>query len=247
MAASRSIDEIKGLVAKLLAKEESARELGNQAEAETFADKVQQLMLMYELSMDDVRKKEVETIEVITEDYDTGEMTGRHESNWVVSLYNACSYTNFCKILVVGGGASTKIKIIGARMNIDFLHYMIMTLVPKIRELSRKTYADKKGVVTEKRNTFIRGFLKGCAHGIQTKLSLQRHLEKTTQQQVAALVIQKERKLDDYISTNFPRLRSSSTRSLSGKGGYAAGMATGKDMDLSIKSRGTGGTKLLGS
>jgi hypothetical protein len=241
-----SIDEIKAKIAKMMAKEESARELGNQEEAESFAAKIQELLLSYELSIDDILRKEADSVTVLQEQLDTGPLTNRHESNWVVYLYNACAKTNFCKVIIVGGSGSTWIKVVGTKMNIEFLHFMVHQLIPKIRTLSRKSFADYVG--PEKRNTFVRGWLKGCCNGIQTKLALQRRLEADTNAQVYGLVIQKDRAVNDFVERTFGRLGVSKGKAIKGRDGYVQGKVYGQEkMDVSIKKdRGAGGTKLLG-
>lgn len=229
-----------------MAKEESARELGNQAEAETFAAKIGSMLMEYELEIDDIRSRTAESIEIFKEVTETEPLTVRHESNWVVHLYNACAKTNFCRVFTNGGATSTVITIVGTKMNLEFLHFMVTYLVPRIRTLARKAFSDYHG--PEKRNTYIRGWLKGCCWGIKDRLEKERMLEADNSAQISGLVLMKDKAVEDFVASNMNVGRAKST-SMKSRDGVTHGADYGSSkMDLSIKkTRGPGGTKLLGS
>lgn len=245
MATNEHLEKIKEKLAKMLAKEESARELGNQAEAEAFAAKIQQMLMEYELSMDDLKKSSAESIHIERERFDTAPLTGPHESNWVVYLYHACCKTNFCTILVKSA-SGTEISIIGTDMNREFLHFMVHQLVPKVRQLAKKSWSEYEG--TEKRNTYIRGFLRGCAKGIQTKLALDLFGQQKNQPQVNALVVQKDRAVQQWIDQNIGRTGTIRSRGMSGRGGYENGVEAGRNININkgiSANKGMGGQNLL--
>jgi hypothetical protein len=245
MATNEHLDRIKEKLAKMMAKEESARELGNQAEAEAFAAKIQDMLLQYELDLGDIKRNTAESIAVDKEMFDTETLTNPHESNWVVHLYNACSRANFCKILV-RNATGTNITIIGTDMNREFLHFMVHQLVPKIRHLAKGSWLAYGG--PEKRNTFIRGFLKGCCRGIATKLNLDLFAQQKNQEQVNALVVQKDRAVQQWMDTHIGRVRSVGMNTGSGRHGYDQGVEAGKNININKgvgQGRGMGGTRLL--
>lgn len=258
------LEEIKDKLRKLIAKEESAREIGNQAEAEAFASKVQQLLLQYELDLGDIKSQTAETIEVHEErftvfkksqifteillnpncGYKLVDLTVKNESNWIRDLYGVVAQTNFCQILAHGKDPYVVI-LIGTDMNREFVHYMILQLVSKIRNLARKSFSTYEG--PDKRNTFIRSFLRGCIEGIRTRLMLDRLAADKNQPQVHALVIQKDRMIKDYLSRTYgDRLgRARANSKLSSRDGFNQGLETGRTINTKTEIRGTGGTKLL--
>jgi hypothetical protein len=245
MASNEHLDKIKEKLAKMLAKEESAREIGNQAEAEAFAAKIQQMLMEYELSMDDLKKKSAESVHIDRERLDTASLTGPHESNWVVYLYHACCKTNFCSVLV-RSASSTEISIIGTDMNREFLHFMVHQLVPRVRQLAKKSWSEYDG--PEKRNTYIRGFLRGCCKGIQSKLALDLMGQQRAAEQVNALVVQKDRAVQMWIQQNIGRTGTIRARGMSGRGGYENGMEAGRNININkgiSGNKGMGGQNLL--
>lgn len=259
------LEEIKDKLRKLIAKEESARELGNQAEAEAFASKVQQLLLQYELDLGDIKSQTAETIEIKEErftvynksklvlyiisnpsaGYKIIDLTVKNESNWIRDLYGIVALTNFCKILAHAKDPYVVI-LIGTDMNREFVHYMVLQLVSKMRNLARKSYSTYKG--TDKRNTFIRSFLRGCNEGISTRLMLDRLAADRDKPQVHALIVQKDRMVNDYLSKTYGNKlgKGRANSKLSSQDGFNRGMETGRTINAKTEIR-TGGTKLLGT
>lgn len=260
------LEEIKDKLRKLIAKEESARELGNQQEAEAFASKVQQLLLQYELDLGDIKNQSAESIEIKEErftvykqskialemlfapglGYGTLDLTIKNESNWIRDLYNVIAMTNFCKILVHGSDPYV-VVLIGNDMNREFVHFMVLQLVSKMRNLARKSFSNYEGL--DKRNTFIRSFLKGCIEGIRTRLMLDRLAADRNQPQVHALIVQKDRMVQNFLQEKYGNTlgRGKQSRQSSSRDGFNRGLETGRTIDTKVEIRGQGGTKLLGS
>ena len=241
---AKNLDDIKLMLSKLMAKEESARKLGHLHEAEAFASKIQQLLLAYELSMDDIQRNQAESTVVADEYFDTGKLTNRHESNWVAYLYAALAKPNFCKV-IFNRENQYGIFIVGTEMNREFLHYTAAQLIVKLRELSRKSFSEYEG--PDKRNTYIRAFLKGATEGIKLRLWADRQQDIQKNDNVAALVVQKDRALNHYIDQKFGRLGTAKKRMGSSNDGFRQGVDAGKGVSINKGiSRGAGGTKLLG-
>lgn len=260
------LEEIKDKLRKLIAKEESARDLGNQAEAEAFASKVQQLLLQYELDLGDIKSQTAETIEIREErftvfakskislemllnpqsGYKLVDLTVKNESNWIRDLYGIIAHTNFCEILAHGKDPFVVI-LIGSDMNREMVHYMVLQLVSKMRNLARKSFSTYEG--PDKRNTFIRSFLRGCNEGIQTRLMLDRLAADKNQPQVHALIVQKDRMVNDYLSNTYGGKlgRGKASSKLSSRDGFNRGMETGRTINTKTELKTSGGTKLLGA
>lgn len=199
----KDLTEIKEKLQKLIAKEESARKLGSLEEAEAFAAKIAQLLLAYELDIQDIKNNPEET-QVGDQIFDTEGLTGSHEANWVNYLYIACDSACFCQAVHYlgkpGQKTSYKVMIFGTAPNREFLHFMVAQLVVKLRELSRLAFKNYSG--KDKRNTFIRSFLKGATDGIKTRLKLDSLHKQQMNTQVAGLVHNKNQAIVNYQRAN---------------------------------------------
>jgi hypothetical protein len=100
------------LLQKLINHEHSARDIGNIAEAEAFAVKIQTLLTEHKLSMSEVEYQEQEQVDPIGHEYvgadQIGIKDGRFEY-WLGCLATAVANNFFCHTLrTVGGGRSIK-------------------------------------------------------------------------------------------------------------------------------------------
>ncbi len=260
----KSLDDIKLKLSKLIAKEESARELGNQAEAEAFASKVQELLFQYELDLGDIKDREAESITIREERFTVYnkskltiealldpshfkilDLTVKNESSWVKYLYTVLAETNFCRTIGFRDDPYGVI-LIGTDMNREFVHFMVLELVSKIRKLARKGFSEYKG--TDKRNTFIRSFYQGVVDDIGTKLRLERVSKDQSILQVNALIVQKDKMLDDFIAETFggSLVKGGAKRRSTSADGYHRGVQAGGTIHAKTELRGNK-PKLLGN
>lgn len=245
---NKDLAEIKAKIAKLISKEESSRQLGNLAEAEAFAAKIQELLLQYELSMEDFKKANTETTDVNKEKVDITHLMSSHEGTWIYKLYAACSPTNFCHVIMPYKWDYNYLTLIGTEINREFVHYMVNQLVSKIRQLSRNSFKEYKG--PDKRNTYIRSFLIGAVAGIRERLNKDREEARKNTPQVNGLVLVKEANIAQFIKEHYPpgTLTKASVTSSSSAAGYSNGLEAGRGVSINKgvgASRGMGGTKLL--
>lgn len=235
-----NIDSIKEKLRKLIAKEISARELGNLAEAEAFATKIGQLMLTYELEMDDVMKGQGKRVyNVEHEIINTDNLVNTHETNWAVRLYQACSASCFCYTSqYVGRHADPPgphwVIIFGDTANRELLQYMVTAIANKLRPISRTYWNAYEGPT--KRNTFIRSFFSGAVNAISIKLKAQRAYEEKNREQVAGLILNKMGAVSAYIKDwtgeSGATHSKSKPRNPSSYEGYRAGYKAGENMNL---------------
>lgn len=243
------IKRIKDKLKKLMAKEESARELGNQAEADAFASKINQLLIDYELEVSELQG-ERHVYGIGEEIISTLDLTVRNESDWVRRLYSACAPTNFCQVLFHGKDIY-RVILIGDETNREFVHYMVAQLVNKLRHLARSDFsAYKKSGGHDKRNTYIRAFLKGACISIRQRLAEDMQARERANNQVHGLVLAKDKALSDYMGEKYPRVGFAKMRSGSSADGYHNGKAAGRKVSindgLNKGNRGHGGQKLIG-
>ena len=250
MSANQKLDEIKAKLQKLIAHEESARKLGNLAEAEAFASKIQTLLLQYELDIEEIRgRTQQATAPVGQERVDITDIVGSHEGIWVYNLYSCGARNNFCKVIMPSRWTLNYLLLIGEEANREFTHYFVHQLISKLRELSRSSFNTyKNGGGTDKRNTYIRSFLVGAVDGIRQRLNEDREKAKADQPQVYGLVLRKDAALIEYMRTNFRNLGVAKGTSNSSSAGYSNGVQAGRGVNVNKgvgSNRGMGGTKLL--
>jgi len=243
------LDQIKEKLKKLISKEESARQLGNLEEAEAFASKVQELLLRYAIDMDELKSKNQKT-DIDRERVDLSDLIGSHEATWVHELYNVGAMYNFCKIIYPARMTMPHVTLIGEEMHREFTHYFVHQLVSKLRELARRSFKEYKG--SDKRNTYIRSFLRGAVVGIQQKLKEQRDEAMRNQPQVNALVVNKQGAIQQWMRETYPpgSLGTRNVRAAASADGFVNGVSAGRGVSINKgvggNSRGMGGTKLLG-
>lgn len=127
------------LIRKLLAKSESAAQLGSAEEAAAFAAKASELLLRHKLDMTD--------LEVSTEEAD--EPVGRHSFDpsetmrwvskgrrvaWLQALVSGIARANFCRILVIPG--SKTVVVIGRPSDAAIVKYLTHVLVREAERLA---------------------------------------------------------------------------------------------------------------
>lgn len=245
----KTLEEIKEKLRKLIAKEESARELGNQAEAEAFAQKIQAMLLEYELSLDEFKTKQGNVVDDVNkEKVELKDLLGSHEGNWIYKLYSACSPTNFCFCIHPYKYEYEYLILIGTAMNREFVHYMVNQLISKLRELARRSFREYEG--PDKRNTYIRSFLVGAVKGIGERLIAEREKAKANSEQIYGLVIAKDAALQTFMETQYPpgSLGSKKQRVPQSAEGFVQGLLHGRSVSINKgvgTNRGYGGTKLL--
>lgn len=228
MDENKMIDKIK----KLLAKSDSAKELGNTAEAETYAMKVQELLIQHNLEMADL--KEEEKSEIIMEVMDLKDIfnIGKSEGPWITQLIGTLAMYNLCRIIIIGRMSGNKIYIFGEEHNIEVVKYMHDQIVTKVKKLSLKAWSEYRGM--EKRNTFLRGYKSGVVIGITSKLREQQANQMNQYEGMTGLVKVNDHKLNDRINMEFGGgLGTAKNRRLSGQDGSNRGFQDGKNMNLS--------------
>lgn len=251
--ADPKLDSIKDKLKKLIEKEASCREIGNIAEAEAFAAKIQQLLMDYELEIEEVmghNNKEV----VGDELFDTSTLTLRNESNWIMLLYRACAPSAFCRVFTLPQRYSRNstwgevIALFGSENHREILHFMVAQLSNKCRNAARKSFSTYTG--ESKKNTYIRSFLKGCAAGIDAKLKQQQQYEEANRPQVQGIVLNRGLMVTNFIKQwlrdNGMKAKTSTANTVgSSMDGYAEGYKNGRETNINHGVKPTGSPKLL--
>lgn len=131
--------EVLGKLAKLIKHQESATAIGSLAEAEAFADKIQELLTRHKLEMSDVQFIEQEKTEPIDSEYVNPISLGVKKETkrilWQEDLARAVGYCNDCQILVTNAGNTA--YFVGRKSDRGIciqLHTYFLTLIDEISE-----------------------------------------------------------------------------------------------------------------
>lgn len=169
------MDQIIEKIQKLQNHAMKSEELGNEAEAQVFAAKIQELLLRYELSMDDIAvekmvemKEEIGSERVRWENY--GLESTQRRCNWIEMLANIITKAYACKFLV--HPCSNHISIVGHKTNRELAVYTFVSLVRAADGLSTKAY---QRVYAQNRNEasgYRKSWLLGFCSKIQERLQI---------------------------------------------------------------------------
>lgn len=136
------MDKLMDRIKKMHAKAESAKQLGNEAEALTFASAVQKLLLKHNLEMTDVEAAVQEQQDPIKAHYFNPEAFGlprkRSRVLWSELLAYVVADAHMCGVLPVH--RTNTFLIIGSRQNRQACEYMIVFLTRYAIEHSEKDY-----------------------------------------------------------------------------------------------------------
>lgn len=167
------MNDYQNTIAKLHQKAESAKDLGNLAEAEVFAAKVSELLTRHKLSLTDIEFSDLQDEEPIEKQCvrpgEWGEDQKWKRSKWQQALASKLAVYNACKILVHTG--SNRVTFVGRKSDRDVVVYLFTTLVPKLDKLSRKEHrAAKREAYGWLPRGWRQSWLDGAVNGIGTKL-----------------------------------------------------------------------------
>lgn len=230
-------------IKRLLALQESAQKMGSIEEAANAASKVRDLLMKHNLDLYSVQKWEERPKEeqIDKAEFDTSTLSTKVEGDWVRQLAEVISRFNMCRVIGTGHSRGI-IFIIGTPTNTQITWYTVEQLVVRIRGMAKEAFKVYRGA--EKRNTFIRGYLRGAIEGIGKKLGEERAREQFQAQQdresglqntnalmVVGMGVQMMSKVESYMKSNF-RLKTKATSSLSSTGGRAMGKEAGYRMGI---------------
>lgn len=135
---------------KLIAHERSARSIGNLAEAEAFAGKIQELLTAHKLSMSEVDFAEREATEPIDwERVDLRtEVSGSNRANlkWRVLIARAIAEANSCAVINSTGSRGTAFSFVGRTSDRQMAKVLYLYLVELGEELSTKSAREERKV-----------------------------------------------------------------------------------------------------
>ena len=227
-------------IQKLLEFQHGAEVIDSPEEAANAAEKVQRLLIKHNLSMGDIGGRKEKT-KVTRKEY--GDITNKkNESTWVFDLYWGLASYNFCRFIITSrfGGFDRKNKVkyfktgvlIGEEENILAVKFLGEQLEQRLRAMAYKRWKEMQHYVPEKKNTFVRGYLRGAVIGIRDQLKEAQEREMQANVKVTSLVHVKMDAVNKYVEDQYKNLKSSKRSSLSGGNGMHTGYVDGKTMPI---------------
>lgn len=229
-------------IQKLAAKAESAKELGNLAEATAFSAKVSEMLTTHNLAMSDINVEDEDEVNGFDE-RDLGLTSS--QGRWTISLLTVLCKHNYCdSVYTQTGKKDYKVTIIGQPENVEVVKYLYSVLKRQFETIAKqewKTYLEQKraeiqkkhveeGAVTPihkkiiakpwkyfygviSRSKYTTSFFKGAVSGVSSKLNAQRkEAEKLYGSKITDMVIVKDADVKEYMRKAFPDLGTFSTR-----------------------------------
>lgn len=246
MSASEIPENIADKIRKLLALKDGT---SNPNEAANAAARIQDLLLKYNLDLEDIGDKI--TKKVIISQYVSGEaLEGNNEGKWRKLLIFAIAKYYLCTPLAyTKKGSIEGVYLIGEEINTQLTMYAHEQLVSKIKELGKNSFREYEG--TEKRNAFLRAYYVGCVEGIKLKLKAQSESIKVQDPKMGAMVLSKNHAINDYLQERGIVPKPMNGQALSGNG-YSAndarvrGMKDGMNLNINAGLNSNGNqSKLL--
>jgi len=238
-------------IQKLLNQAEGEGRIGNQAAAESFAAKANQLLIDHNLS-----KSEIDDFEAVGKDpvtqtseeeriaYGLSKSDGTWEEDLIVVLarHNMCS--------VVFYTYAKKACVIGRADNIEVVRYMYGVLRRMIKDMSGPAYSNHTKKWQEKypgytqkelnqagilsyRMPWVRSYLKGAVHGVNIKLVKDRRAAASdVREKVDALMVLNDNAIQAYKDKQFGELNNRRSTPASKASGFQQGAADGQGLSV---------------
>lgn len=200
-------------IQKLLNLKEGAEAVNSLAEAENAASKLQDLLMKWNLDLDQVKSATIASKAKINieEVYINTEGKTKHsESFWIPKLYAGVARNNLCTVWWSQG--KFDLVIVGHSHNIALVEYICDQLIDKIRIAEKyawKTYNNENRLddEKEKRGTWRRGFLEGAAFGIDARLTKDfQEMQEHNNNPYALMIVDKRKEVRDWLYEKYPFL-----------------------------------------
>jgi len=242
MTTDKVLDKLK----KIQAHAESAAKIGNEAEAQAFAEMLQRMLTAHKLEMTDLEFEVMEKTEPVVRkgvDYqDVGHKKSRVA--WRENLASMIARAHFCRILVTPG--SSRITLVGKANDIAVAEFMIVTLTRAADGITKSEHQKycwevyKRDGNCSAARGFKESFMTAFLSRLQQRFAdLRREIVNTSTALVRVNTADKA--VDEYLKNSDVKKASGLARMEAHNGeGYRRGVAKANSMDLTGKAVGGG-------
>lgn len=227
-------EKILDRVKKLLAKAESAKEIGSLAEAEAFMQKVNELMIEYNLSMHDIRMAAAADNDKFA-DWIYGEYV-EYKENLAGGRWRMDLIKMICRHTLTGIVFNTHIKkfrVYGQIENVESTVWQYNFLSSRLLSMAKDARKESAEALEHCRHTFLKDYLMGSIHGIERKL-IEQAKESKLKDAVNQLIKYNDKALDEYVKEKVGDVIKSMPRGNQtlASGAYKKGYNDGKSMSM---------------
>lgn len=254
---SKILDKIR----KLHRHAESAKNIGSEQEAQTFAQMVNRLLNKHRLEMTDIQFEEQRKNEPVTQaeinfreygDTFRGKKTEWKEKHvrveWIERLAGIVARAHSCQILVVE--KSNRLFLVGTETNRQVAEYVLITLMRAAEKLSWDEYAKffyksrDEGDVTRARG-FRHAWLIGFIHRINERFDEEKRKMQGDTTGTAVVRYDRERADVDAFIKDMTRAKQTPQRAIHNSAGIIAGRKKADEMNLDANAVKGGGKKQI--
>lgn len=230
------MDDVMRKLRKLRALYEGAKEINSEGEAQNAARAIQRLLTEYNLSMEQIGV-EPEENPVLKEDI-SGFTYKSIGGDWEMYLTNVLCRHNFCRCLLYG--TIRRLVIVGRRENVETVKWLRDMLSERYVKFSKEKYkeylASGDYYKPMSKDRYQRGYLKGCAAGLDAKLTREEERDKKQDTEwgtkVTALVVRNDAAIDTFIANEWGKLRRSRHSTTKRTSAFFEGYAEGERTEI---------------
>ena len=237
MENKQQIDKVLKTLRQLRNAYEGAKKINSENEAAAAAAAIQRLLLKYNLSMEQLDLEEPEANPILKENV-SGYTYKSIGGDWEMYLTSVLCRHNLCRCLLYG--SIKKLVIVGRRENIETVKGLRDMLSERYVNFSKAKYkeyiASGDYYKPMSKDRYQRGYLKGCAAGLDAKLTEEEERDKKQDVElgtkVTALVVRNDAAIDNFIANEWGRLGRSRRSGTKLTGAFYEGYAEGKKTEI---------------
>jgi hypothetical protein len=194
----QNLEQVYAKIRKLLTFQEGVKKINSQAELENVTARINEILLKYNLDLADIKDQEQKLEYTKVKIHIKGQFA-KTEGKWMYTLYTVIAKYNLCMAIINSvGNAFESITLIGAKINVELVQYIVDQLRESIKRMALSSFKSSNGL--EKKNAYIRAFYIGAVKGIHHQLKMIEEQREASQNKITALIVSNNAKIDEYLS-----------------------------------------------
>lgn len=211
---------------------------GSPEEAANAMEKMNEIIIKYNVSLDEALKTKVTDKSIANKIFDLNEYQGRHDGNFARDLiFTICKF-NFCKAVHSAYSSGNfksipydqgEMRVFGSDLNLELVGYMIEYCRNQMLVMEKQNWKIYNGA--EKRNTYRRGFYRGVVNAIMERLTYMQYQQEA---QTTAIIKVSNALVTEAVNNFYGgRLGTVKSKNLISNEGRQHGYEAGKKLNLS--------------
>lgn len=238
MANNQDLDKVLKKLRKLQNLYEGAKAINSEGEAANAAFLIQKLLTEYNLTMDQIGVEPEE--DPILQEFTSGFTYKSIGGEWEMRLLYVLCKHNFCRCFVYGRSVK-QLLLIGKKENLEIVKWLRSMLSERYVQFSKEKYKEYLESVPlyvkpMSKDKYQRGYLMGCAAGLDSKLTAESERDKKQDEEfstkVTALVVRNNAALDEYVAEKFGKTGSRKGSRINSAQAYNSGYEDGKNTEI---------------